>query len=166
VPVTPFHFGLGAAFHSVAPGSVSFISFCAANVFIDIEPLYYMLTGQFPLHRFFHTYVGATLLSLMTVMLFVAARWAAGVLPLPDVFGWQQLGITAVAVGASLGTYSHIVLDSIMHTDIRPFAPFSQANPLQAIVSLRALHLFCVVAAAMGIIVVVVRARRVQANHT
>ena len=36
------------------------LAFCAANVVTDLESLYFLLTGQFPLHRFLHTYVGAT----------------------------------------------------------------------------------------------------------
>lgn len=68
-----------------------------------------------------------------------------------------NLSIRAVAVGAFLGTYSHIVLDSVMHAGIRPFAPFSDTNPLLAVVSLRALHLFCVIAGALGIVALPVR---------
>jgi membrane-bound metal-dependent hydrolase YbcI (DUF457 family) len=147
VPITPFHFGPGAAIHSAAPRHISFLSFCAANVLIDIEPLYYMLTGQAPLHRFFHTYIGATLVALATVLLFLVARRVVT----------TNLSIRAVAVGAFLGTYSHIVLDSVMHADIRPFAPFSDTNPLLAVVSLRALHLFCVIAGALGIVALPVR---------
>ena len=65
MPITPFHFGPGAAIHVVAPRHVSFLAFCAANVLIDIEPLYYMLTHQDRLHRFFHTYVGASLVAVV-----------------------------------------------------------------------------------------------------
>jgi hypothetical protein len=61
MPVTPFHFGPGAAIHAAAPRYVSFIAFCAANILMDIEPLYYMLRQQYPLHRFFRTYIGASL---------------------------------------------------------------------------------------------------------
>ena len=52
MPVTPFHFGPGALVHALAPRYVSFLAFCAANVLIDVEPGYYMMVGQFPLHRF------------------------------------------------------------------------------------------------------------------
>jgi hypothetical protein len=149
VPLTPFHFGPGAAVHSAAPRYVSFLAFCGANVLIDVEPLYYMLTGQFPLHRFFHTYVGATLVATATILLFLGARRVARAL--------QRLSIRAIAIGAFLGTYSHIVLDSVMHADIRPFAPFSDTNPLLGIVSLGALHLFCVIAGGLGVIVVLAR---------
>jgi len=44
-----------------------------------------------------------------------------------------------------------------MHADIRPFAPISDTNPLLGIVSLRALHLFCVIAGAAGVVVVLIR---------
>lgn len=53
MPFTPFHFGPGAAIHALAPRKVSFIAFVAANVLMDVEPLYYMLTRQDHLHRFF-----------------------------------------------------------------------------------------------------------------
>ena len=164
MPITPFHFGPGAALHSAAPRYVSFLSFCAANVLIDVEPLYYMLTGQFRLHRFFHTYIGATLVAIATVLLFVGAR---RVPLLPNIFQWRQLNTRAIALGAFLGTYSHIVFDSVMHADIRPLAPFSDANALLGLVSLRALHLFCVIAGALGVAVVLARtALRSQPDRT
>ncbi len=154
MPITPFHFGPGAAVHSAAPRHASFLSFCAANVLVDLEPLYFMLTGQAHLHRFFHTYIGATVVASATVLLFLGAER----IPLiPNLFGWRQLGTRAIAVGAFLGTYSHIVLDSVMHADIRPLAPFSDANGLLGIVSLRALHLFCLGAGAAGVAVVLAR---------
>jgi hypothetical protein len=70
VPVTPFHFGPGAAVHAAAPRYVSFIAFCGANVLIDIEPLTYILSHQYPVHRFFHSYAGATVIWPATVLLF------------------------------------------------------------------------------------------------
>lgn len=121
MPFTPFHFGPGALLHSAAPKHVSFLAFCGANVLVDVEPLYFMLTHQYPIHRFFHTYVGAT----------VAAAIA--------------------------GTYSHVLLDSLMHADMKPFAPFSAANPLLGAVFLNTLHGFCVLAGVVGGVVIAVR---------
>jgi hypothetical protein len=163
MPITPFHFGPGAAIHALAPRHVSFLGFCAANVLIDVEPLYYMVTGQFPLHRFFHTYIGASLIVLATALLFVLARRFAQRFWLPDLFGWQRLGLVPVLLGAFAGSYSHIVLDSIMHSDIRPLAPFSEANPLLGIVGLDTLHLSCVVAAVLAALVLVIR--RLRQKH-
>ena len=157
MPITPFHFGPGAAFHSVAPKHASFLAFCAANVFVDVEPLYYMVTDQFPLHRFFHTYVGVSIVIAFTIALFVAARKLAAFISLPNLFNWRQLSAKAVAVGAALGGYSHIVFDSIMHSDMRPFAPFSDTNPFLHIVSLEMLHWLCVAAGIVGLAVLGIR---------
>jgi membrane-bound metal-dependent hydrolase YbcI (DUF457 family) len=166
VPITPFHFGPGAAIHSASPRYISFLAFCAANVLIDVEPLYYMMTGQLWLHRFFHTYIGATLVAIATVLLFLGARRVACPLSLPNFFDWQELSTRAVTIGALLGTWSHIVFDSVMHADIRPFAPFSDTNPLLGIVSLRALHLFCLIAGAVGLVVVLARSALSQPGRT
>ncbi|XLZ69956.1 hypothetical protein ABT364_26050 [Massilia sp. SR12] len=151
MPITPFHFGPGAAIHAIAPERISFLGFCAANVLIDLESLYFLSTQQFPVHRFFHTYIGATLVALMTVVLFLAARSFARRFWLPDLLKWQALRISSVAAGAVLGTFTHIVFDSIMHSDMLPFAPFSDANPMYRIVSLTALHWFCVAAGVLGL---------------
>ena len=48
MPVTPFHFGPGAALHAVAPKHVSFLAFCAANILIDLESLYNLRTDILP----------------------------------------------------------------------------------------------------------------------
>jgi membrane-bound metal-dependent hydrolase YbcI (DUF457 family) len=150
MPITPFHFGLGAALHGVAPKHVSFISFCAANVFIDIESLYNLVNQRYPVHAFFHTYFGASLIAFGTVMLFIALRWFASKFWLPDIFSWRSLNIKQVAVGACLGAYSHVVFDSVMHADIRPLAPFSNANSLQGAITLTELHLLCLALALLG----------------
>lgn len=163
MPITPFHFGPGAAIHALAPRYISFLSFCTANVLIDVEPLYYMVTGQFPLHRFFHTFIGASLIVAATLLLFVGARRFARSFWLPDMFGWQRLGLVPVLLGAFAGSYSHVVLDSIMHSDMRPLAPFSDANPLLGIMALDTLHWSCIAAGAIAVLVIV--ARQVSQAH-
>jgi membrane-bound metal-dependent hydrolase YbcI (DUF457 family) len=48
------------------------------------------------------------------------------------------------------GGIFHSVLDGIMHADIRPFRPFTQANPLYGLVSVQVLYLFCVITGVVG----------------
>ena len=155
MPFTPFHFGPGALLHCAAPKHVSFLAFCGANVLVDVEPLYFMLTHQDPIHRFFHTYVGATVAALIVVALFTLIRRFA--MPLLRIFRLENLGVRAVGLGAFAGTYSHVVLDSLMHADMRPFAPFSDANPVLSAISLSALHGFCLFAGVVGIAAVAAR---------
>jgi membrane-bound metal-dependent hydrolase YbcI (DUF457 family) len=64
---------------------------------------------------------------------------------------WRDLSVSSVIAGALLGAWSHVLLDSIMHADITPLAPFSDDNALHGAISLRALHLSCVVAGAIGL---------------
>ena len=150
MPITPFHFGPGVLFASVAPRRVSFVAFVAANCITDVESIYNILRGNYPVHAFLHTFAGATLVIVMTLALFLAMRRLAQRVPLPDWLRWRRLTPAAVVVGAALGSYSHIVLDGVMHADMRPFAPWSQANPFLHRVPLGALHLGCVVAAIAG----------------
>ena len=157
MPVTAFHFGPGAALHAIAPKHVSFIAFCTANVVIDLESGYNLLTQQYPVHAFMHTYVGATLAAVVTVLVIAGLLAVSRRVRLPNVFEWQALSLTQVVIGAAAGAYSHIVLDSIMHGDMTPLAPFTRTNDLLALVSIEALHWFC---AAVGLLAVAVIAFR------
>lgn len=161
MPFTPFHFGPGALIKACAPRYVSFSVFLFTQVLIDCEPLYFMLRGEDPLHRFFHTYLGATLVALAAYAL---GRPLAGI-----ALSWrrQQLEATraswrsaahlippgAAVAGAITGAYSHVFLDSFMHADIRPLAPFSEGNPLWLAISIDALELSCLAAGILGAII-------------
>ena len=61
MPFTPLHFGPGAAIKAAIPTHFSFTVFCYAQVVTDLEPGYFLLRGEYAVHRFFHTYLGATL---------------------------------------------------------------------------------------------------------
>lgn len=157
MPITPFHFGPGALLQSVAPRHVSFIAFCTANVLIDCESLYNLVQQHDRVHAFFHTYVGATLVVGATWLLYKAlCQWAHWV-KLPNLFGWQGLQTQTVLIGAALGAYSHIVLDSIMHRDMRPWWPLSDANGLLHIIALNWLHLACLAAGLLGLLISLTR---------
>jgi len=49
-----------------------------------------------------------------------------------------------------VGTYSHVLLDSVMHADLRPLAPFAETSALLGIVSVGTLHLLCVFGGVLG----------------
>lgn len=153
MPFTPFHFGPGAALHALAPRHVSFLGFCGANVLVDVEPLYYMLTGQYPIHRLLHTYAGVSLVIGGTVLVFLLLRRIGRRFGLPNPFGWQRLPVHAVLLGAALGGFTHVALDSVMHSDIQPLAPFSTANALYLSLDTDDLHWWCVAAGVAGLLI-------------
>jgi hypothetical protein len=167
MPFTPFHLGPAAALKAAAPRHLSFTVFGFTQVLIDLEPLYYMLRHEAILHRFFHTYAGATLVGLAGVVLGrPVCQWLLLVLhrlgnqaQRANARAASRIPLGAAVAGAFLGVYSHVLLDSIMHADIRPLAPFSQANPLFRVLSLDALHQLCLGAGIVGSIVLAVTAR-------
>ncbi len=65
----------------------------------------------------------------------------------------RQVGIRAAALGA----YPHVLLDSVVHRDIRPLAPVSTENVLLGIMSLSALHWWCIALGTVGLAGVGVR---------
>jgi len=166
MPFTPFHFGTGLAIKAVLPRHFSFTVFAFTNIAIDIEPLYLILNGRWPLHGFFHTYVGATLIALVSIFIgrficsWVLQAWNGYLKSIHiNILHYDpQLAYRPVIMGAFIGAYSHIFLDSIMHSDIRPFFPFTNANPLLSVLSLYELHLICFFAGVLGFIVLLVSA--------
>ena len=64
--------------------------------------------------------------------------------------GSKLISWPAAIAGAFVGTYSHTFLDSIMHSDMQPFAPLSGANGLLHVISVGGLHRLCVLCGAFG----------------
>jgi membrane-bound metal-dependent hydrolase YbcI (DUF457 family) len=149
VPITPFHFGPGAALHAIAPRQISFLAFCAVNVAIDVESLYNMVSGHARIHGFLHSLLGATLVVVAASALFRPAWSLVRRALSPELAHPLPPSMRAVVAGAILGGYTHVVLDGVMHSDVQPFEPFSASNPLLGIVPLGVLHLGC---AALGVV--------------
>ena len=159
MPITPFHLGPGAAVKAVASRHFSFTVFAFSQVLIDLEPIgFFLFTGD-PVHPYLHTYIGATLVFLASWWLGrPVGEWALRVWNAwlsPAQARWLEyepkVSTRAAAVGAFIGAYSHVAIDSIMHSDMRPFAPFSQARPWLQIVSIETLQWLCVLAGVIGI---------------
>ena len=79
----------------------------------------------------------------------------------PDRISWS-----AAIVGAFVGTYSHVFLDSIMHADMQPIAPLSAGNALLGVVSLESLHLLCVAGVLGALVIGLAFARRRAASSS
>ncbi len=142
MPFTPFHFGPGALAKSVLRRHFSFALFVFTQIIVDCEPFYFLLTNDPPVHRFFHTYLGANVIVLIG---FFAGR------PLIERLFKIRMTAAAALLSSAIGAYSHVVFDSLMHPDMRPLSPFSEANPLLGAVDLGMLHGACLAAGAIGL---------------
>jgi len=150
MPFTPFHMGPGIAIKAILQGAFSLMVFGWAQIVMDIQPLVAMITGEGRLHGFTHTYVGATLLALLSA---VTGKYLSqvGLYVLGMNSLWQvNIKWWVAALSAFIGAYSHVLLDSIMHTDIEPLYPFTSDNQLLGILSVSALHKFCIYSGLVG----------------
>lgn len=155
MPFTPIHLGPGLALKAIGGRHFSFMVFGGAQVLMDIEPLIGILRGWAVLHGRTHSLIGALLIGLLAGAIgkpisAACLRW----LRIPHApFTWS-----AAFAGGLLGTYSHVLLDAIMHYDLQPAWPWSPANPLLRWISVDALHLWCVALGGFGCAVLAARA--------
>ena len=135
MPITPFHFGPGLFFKSLKPPRFSFVSFLLSQILIDLEPAYHLLKGHEQLHGSLHSFAGS--LGIVIILL--------------PLYKLKKFGdLKEVCFSALIGVWSHVLLDSIMHTDMAPFWPFSQQNPFLDVISLHMLHLLCLFMGILG----------------
>lgn len=167
MPFTPFHMGFGLAAKAAGDSRIGLVSFGVAQVLMDIEPGVRMLTGSGDLHGWSHTVGGALGVAGVAtagskwLTSWLVRRWNAesahyGLkwLCVPTSTSYRDLG-----VGALVGTLSHVVLDSLIHADMRPLAPFSSANPLLGLVAHDTVYSSMVVLGVLGGLAWLIRRR-------
>ena len=151
MPFTPIHMGPGLAIKSLLQNKFSLMVFGWSQIVIDIQPLLVILSGKGTVHGFTHTYLGATLIALFCAL---SGKYL-GELGLKIIGKKEYLPINwnVAFISAFIGTYSHVLLDSVMHYDVIPFSPFWKSNILLSIVSVKTLTIFCLVSGLLGIVI-------------
>ena len=129
MPFTPFHLGPGLLVGLLLFSYIDFPMFLVASVIVDIEPfLVLTLNLHYPLHGFLHSFLGGTLLAFLLAAAMSKMRRTLS--PLMSFFKLEQRSSFKSILSASLfGIYLHILLDSPLYSDIRPFYPLG-FNPL------------------------------------
>ncbi|NEX19953.1 DUF4184 family protein [Thiorhodococcus mannitoliphagus] len=166
MPFTPLHLGPGLALKALGGRHFSFLTFGLAQVAMDIEPLLGLMTGAERLHGPTHTYLAALGIALAVAVITpllgrpILRRWNREVewVRLPWLIVPEDFSRLPVLMGAFLGTLSHVWLDSLMHADLTPLAPWSEVNGWLAAVSGESLRVGCLVAGLVGLIAWTVRA--------
>ena len=158
MPFTPFHMGAALIVKPAARTHLSLITFGIAQIAMDIEPFIGMIRQSDILYGPTHTLMGAMTIGFLVALVSpsicrpILRRYNQEVKTYK--LGWlsEPTEPTRLAIwfGALWGTLSHILLDCFMHDDIRPFAPFSNANPLLHMISHDGVYQLCVALSAAG----------------
>ena len=154
MPFTPFHMGPGIAIKAVLQGSFSLMVFGWAQILMDLQPLFALITGEGRLHGFSHTFLGASLITLAAA---VTGKYLSELAfkffrllqegPAIHIQWWIAF------VSAAIGCFSHVILDGIIHGDMTPFQPLTDLNPLLGLITVEHLHDFCMVTGYLGTVV-------------
>ncbi|MEO1080338.1 MAG: metal-dependent hydrolase [Pseudomonadota bacterium] len=150
MPFTPFHLGPGILLKALCQGGFSLMIYGWTQVVMDLQPLIVLLTGEGHLHGFTHTYVGATLIAVLSAL---SGKYLSDAFLLLIVrFNPSRIQISwpVTFISAIVGSFSHVLLDSVMHGDLQPFYPFWSGNPFLGAVSVEILHKLCVYSGLLG----------------
>ena len=123
---------------------------------MDLETGLRMISGTPQLHGFTTTFLGSFIVGTVS--------GAIGK-PITDAFlrviTRERRLITwrAAFIASYAGAFSHVILDSIMHSDAQPWAPFSTQNEFLGFVPLDVLHLTCIALGFLGCIALYIRSK-------
>jgi len=156
MPFTPFHLGPGLLVGLLLLRYVDFPTFLMASVIVDVEPFLVLWWNlPYPLHGFFHSFVGGTLVALVLTVVMRKVRKSLSpallFFQINQAVSFKKIGLAAVS-----GIYLHILLDSLMHRDIRPFYPFD-LNPFLGMTSSVGVYMLCMGSFMGGVVIYILK---------
>jgi hypothetical protein len=162
MPITPLHLGPGAVFKAIGGRRFSFVVFGLAQFAMDIEPIGRFFAGSSLLHGPVHSLLGATVVGAVVVVVGkplgerLLRLWNSRLSPAQRewLYVEPRFTRTETAIGAFVGTYSHVLFDSIMHTDVRLLYPFRDVNDLAGIISFGELDALCLALGVIGVLII------------
>ena len=162
MPITPLHLGPGAVFKAIGGRRFSFVVFGLAQFAMDLEPIGRFLGGSNLLHGPVHSILGATIVGAIVAVLGkplggrLLRLWNWRLSPRQREWLHVETRLTwrETAAGAFVGTYSHVLLDSIMHPDVQLLYPFREVNDLVGIISVEKLDALCLALGVIGVLII------------
>ncbi|TFF63567.1 MAG: hypothetical protein EU521_01155 [Promethearchaeota archaeon] len=130
MPFTPFHLGPALVLGIILLSIIDFPTFLIANIIVDLEPIIILLFNlDLPLHGFFHSFLGGLVL---TLPLFITMSFIRKYLdPIMEIFKIKQkISYSKILFASILGSSLHILLDSMIYVDMKPFYPLNSNNLL------------------------------------
>lgn len=159
MPFTPIHMGVGMAAKAFAQKHFSIVVFGITQIAFDLEVLWYFVRWEPPLHRFWHTYLGATIIAMILAVVgkpvsqYIKSIWNRIAEKCCDVNLTVTIQTTWLAsfTGAVFGAYSHILLDSLFHPDIESLQPWFASNWLYGVMNPHMVEVGCILLGGAGV---------------
>lgn len=165
MPLTPFHLGPAMLLGLIFLSYVDLPTFIIANVIVDIEPMFIILFNlDLTHHQFLHTFLGGTLVAVLLTWIMKKIRSKFSQL-LMFLKIEQKSSLRTILLASLSGIYIHIIVDSLMHADIRPFYPL-MVNPFLNgyILSVLSVYMICIFSFIGGLIVYAIRLVLIKKN--
>ncbi|MDW7777023.1 MAG: hypothetical protein SCH39_11935 [Methanosarcinales archaeon] len=134
-----------------------------ANIVVDPEPFFILLLGlNYPLHGFFHSFAGGSLVAIGLAFCMIKLNRFVQV-PARTFKLSQNLSLRSILLASFFGIYLHILFDSTLYSDIKPFYP-SDLNPFlnNGILSGIDVYIFCSILFIPGFLLYGLRLQRVD----
>ena len=149
MPFTPFHFGPAFLIGIRFVGHINMAAILLASVALDIEPIYCLATDSCAPHGILHSYVGASMLSMSVIPIIHFAK--KPLKRLSDALGVKQgYSIKSIVIGSIVGAWSHVFLDSFLYSDLSPFWPVSNRNPVVGLLSSDTVYVITIIGFVAG----------------
>jgi membrane-bound metal-dependent hydrolase YbcI (DUF457 family) len=141
MPFTPFHWGPASCIGLTWSKGFDFPTLLTATTVIDFEPLLVLVLAlDYPAHGFFHSFVGSSLLAVVTGIIMYFLRDNIKEI-MADFKLQQDSSFKKILWSSFFGFYFHILLDSLIYKEMNPFYPL-KGNPLYTISPLY-MYVFC-----------------------
>ncbi len=142
MPFTPFHWGPSSWIGLILFKIFDFPTLLIASVIVDIEPfcILFFNTAR-PLHGFWQSFLGGSIIAiLIAIILYILKNKIKKIMAVFKLA--QDSSFKKILWTSFFGVYFHILLDSFLYTDIKPFYPVTN-NPLLGLFSSLQIYLFC-----------------------
>lgn len=156
MPFTPFHWGPSSWIGLILFKIFDFPTLLIASVIVDIEPFCVLFFNlSYPLHGFFHSFLGGSILAVLTaIILYLLKNKVKKIMAIFKLA--QDSSLKKILWTSLFGVYSHLLLDSFLYEEMKPFYPFEN-NPFFGLFSLQKIYLFCSLSFLVGILFYLIR---------
>lgn len=152
MPFTPIHFGFSIFIFGILP-FMDPIALLVGAVIIDLEPIFYLITGIGQMHGIMHSTLGVLVFIIPTTLIsWLFHRFLKFEKYLP------RYNVYLSVLSGILGLYSHVVFDGILYSEIMFLYPFSnQAGMLYNLIPHNAVYWILGILFLIGLVLITLK---------